>query len=352
MPTKAPGPVRGILGPAVLVLLAAPAGAGTGALREAAGSRPAAPAGITCASCPPLGAQSGVFSGATTESSRLFRDGVASNCPGKAYPGDTAGTFNYEVFGFGNPGAAACVRVRWNPDAGADPCGTNAHAKLYAPGYDPANPATGYLGDVGASRRQNFRATVPAGSPFVLVAETTDAPATCTFAFEIVNVPCQAEPDEFVGDFSGPTAGSRDGRLAADGVPSACGNEAFPGLADAGTPFFYETVAAANDSGSALCYAVDFDPDQCPDPCGVNAFASVHAPAYEPLDPSVGYLGDVGSSAPLTFEVTVGAGSPFEVAVTNTVAQALCNYSVRIRPSVFGDDFEYGDTLSWSVVVP
>ncbi len=307
---------------------------------------------VDCANCPSLAVNTFTFSCGLTETSRLFRDGIQSNCPNKAYPGDTAGSFCYAHLDYYNTGEAACIRVLFDPDAGASPCGSNAHAKLYAPSYDPLNPSVGYLGDVGSSQKQNFRAEVPAESPFSVVLENTSSQSACSFSYQVVNVPCQTEPDEFVGDFTGPTSGVQNGRLFRDAIPSTCGNKAYPGLFNAGTPYNYEVATGFNFSADDLCYEIEFNPNQCPNPCGTNAHASIHSPLYDPTDMSVGFLGDVGSSAQQSFYATIPAGASFQVAVTNTSAQAVCNYSLRGKPSIFGDGFNYGDTLSWSAVQP
>lgn len=145
--------------------------------------------GATC----PAGPVSAAFSGATTQLGRIFRDGIASTCPGKAYPGifnDTT-AYNYETFTYNNTDAApACVTVNFDPDAGATPCATNAHMSAYQGSYDPANQGANFLGDVGSSVAQPFSFEVAGNSQLVLAVTNTGAPDTCTFAFEVVDLPC------------------------------------------------------------------------------------------------------------------------------------------------------------------
>jgi hypothetical protein len=147
-----------------------------------------------CETCPPTGTQPQQFTGNNSETERLFRDGVPSTCANKPYPGPFAASVFWDSFTYHNFGPAACITVSWNVDTGANPCGTNAHAKVYAPTYDNNNQSVNFLGDVGSSITQPFQVTVPADSDFVLVAENTASPATCTYAFEIQNVPCQTDP--------------------------------------------------------------------------------------------------------------------------------------------------------------
>ena len=147
--------------------------------------------GFTC----PDGPVSSGFTGTTTQMGRIFRDGVASTCPVKAYPGIFSATtvYNYETFTYNNTDAvAACVTVNFDPDAGATPCGTNAHASAYLGSYDPNNQGTNFIGDVGSSAAQPFSFEVAGNSQLVLAVTNTSAQDMCTFAFEVVDLPCTA----------------------------------------------------------------------------------------------------------------------------------------------------------------
>jgi len=136
--------------------------------------------------------QSG-FSGQNTQSGRIFRDAIPSTCPGKTYPGifDAAGSYYYETYTFSNDSnSTVCTTVEFNPDAGATPCGTNAHASAYVGSYDPANQGTNYVGDVGSSLAQPFSFDIPALSNLVLVVTNTAGVSTCTFGFEVNDIQC------------------------------------------------------------------------------------------------------------------------------------------------------------------
>jgi len=149
-----------------------------------------------CETCPPVGVQNSSFSGNNSQMGRLFRDAIAGTCANKPYPGlfNPGSTYYYEAFTYHNFGPAACITVNWDPNAGGNPCATNAHAKIHSPTYDPTNQGANFLNDVGSSLTQPFMATVPADADFVLVAENTASTATCTFAYEILNTPCQTDP--------------------------------------------------------------------------------------------------------------------------------------------------------------
>lgn len=149
-----------------------------------------APTGDQC----PAGVISSSFTGANTQDGRIFRDGIPSACPNKAYPGifNTGTTFNYETFTYPNTSnAAACVTVNFDPDTAAGtPCATNAHMSAYIGAYDPNNQAANFVGDVGSSIAQPFSFEVPANSDMVLVVTNTSSAAICDFNFEVVNLPC------------------------------------------------------------------------------------------------------------------------------------------------------------------
>lgn len=150
-------------------------------------------AAVEGATCPPAGVVSASFTGTTSQLGRIFRDGVAGVCPSKVYPGliNPATTYNYETFTYSNTGAVtSCVTVNFDPNAGAAPCVTNAHASVYASSYDPNNQAANFITDVGSSVTQPFSFDVAAGTDMVLVVTNTSAQAICDFAFEVVDLPC------------------------------------------------------------------------------------------------------------------------------------------------------------------
>jgi hypothetical protein len=148
--------------------------------------------GATCPNGPVVAS----LTGANTQGGRIFRDGIASTCPGKAYPGifNAGTTYNYETFTYNNTDAApACVTVNFDPDTvGASPCATNAHMSAYVGSYDPANQGTNFLGDVGSSTAQPFSFEIPGNSQLVLAVTNTSAAAVCDFGFEVVDLPCAA----------------------------------------------------------------------------------------------------------------------------------------------------------------
>ena len=148
-----------------------------------------------CSALPTATNVSGTINGAgPLQLGRLFRNGVASTCPSKAYPGlFNAGTsYGYTVHSYSiQGGAATCLTVNFDPNTGSVPCGTNAHMSAYIGSYDPANQSANYVGDSGNSATKPFDFTVPAGATFKLVVTNTAAAATCDYRFNFTTTVCQ-----------------------------------------------------------------------------------------------------------------------------------------------------------------
>lgn len=131
-----------------------------------------------------------------TQLGRIFRDGVPSSCPSKAYPGifNTGTPYSYQVFEFAPAASGNCVTV--NFDTGT--CDTNAHMSAYLNSYDPNNQGANFIGDVGSSVTQPFSFVVPAGNRLLLVTTNTSTQATCDYAFSINNYTCASDLSRIV----------------------------------------------------------------------------------------------------------------------------------------------------------
>ncbi len=150
-----------------------------------------------CVPAPSAGFAGSLSVPGPTQTGRIYRDGTASSCPSKTYPGDFGSiTQVYSVHTFHNEGSrAACFNVNFRPDTGASPCWTGsgtgkAHASAYLRGYDPANRASGFLGDIGLSAPGSFRFEVPGDTDYVVVVSSVSGPANCTYEFTLVNTDC------------------------------------------------------------------------------------------------------------------------------------------------------------------
>jgi hypothetical protein len=138
------------------------------------------------------------FTGNNSNNVRLFRDGIPSDCPGKAFPGthDVTGPYYYETFTHDNySDETVCTTVNFDPNAGANPCGADAHASAYLYSFNPDNLAQNYIGDVGSSLTQPFSFDVPPFASMVLVVNNNFGQNMCDFAYEIVSLDCD-DPTE------------------------------------------------------------------------------------------------------------------------------------------------------------
>jgi hypothetical protein len=152
------------------------------------GEATGAGAGSACSST-----LTGTFAGGTTQLGRIFRDGIASTCAGKSYPGifNAATIYNYQVFNFHAIGSGlVCVKVNFDPNSGGTPCGTNAHASAYSGTYNPGNQSANYLGDVGSSVTQSFQFPLAGGAAFQVVVTNTASAASCSFSFTVNSASC------------------------------------------------------------------------------------------------------------------------------------------------------------------
>lgn len=115
---------------------------------------------------------------------RLFRDGVPSNCSGKAFPGTTGDENTYTVHNVGPVSDAnSCVTVSWDDGD----CGTAAHALAYSGAFNPADLSSGFLGDIGSSEDGTFSFVVPGGAGLRIVVQSNFGPVSCNYSFEILS---------------------------------------------------------------------------------------------------------------------------------------------------------------------
>ena len=117
---------------------------------------------------------------------RVFRNGASSMCPMKAFPGLTGEPTSWETFPFCNSGEETCFTVVYDPGT----CGSDVHLLAYINRFDPNDQSMNYAGDLGGSGMFSF--VVPAGAPFVIVAQTNEAMLECTYGFTIDAARCVA----------------------------------------------------------------------------------------------------------------------------------------------------------------
>ena len=137
-----------------------------------------------------------------------------------------------------------------------------------------------------------------------------------------------AQTQSVTGSFADGT--TQLGRIFRDAIPSACPGKAYPGIFNAGTTYNYEAYSFLNTGGDT-CVEIAFNPDTAgSSPCSTNAHASAYLNAYDPGNQGANFLGDVGSSQTQSFFVEVPAGQTLIVVVSNTAAQATCDYAFDV----------------------
>src|SRR6185312_497298 len=108
----------------------------------------------------------------TTQTNRLFRDGIPSTCANKTFPGESAvATIRYDTHTFVNGASPACIKVSLAGNFAA-------HSAVYQTTYDPANKNVNFLGDLGIAYAGNnstasYTVNVPAGATYVVVVTET-----------------------------------------------------------------------------------------------------------------------------------------------------------------------------------
>lgn len=131
-----------------------------------------------------------IAAGDPTQPNRIFRNGVASTCANRPFPGTNADPApvnrRYDQYTFTNTSTApACIRVTFRAD------NAGIHSVAYLGSYNPANISQNYLGDSGASYVANtfasYSFTVPAGATYVVVMHeiTANTPATINYSLAV-----------------------------------------------------------------------------------------------------------------------------------------------------------------------
>lgn len=130
--------------------------------------------------------------------------------------------------------------------------------------------------------------------------------------------------------------GMQYGRIFRDAIASSCPSKPYPGSFNLGNVYGYHAIQFSNCSGEPVCITVNVNLNSADVACGTNAHGHVYQssdglnPApYDPLNQSVNFLGDLGSSISQPFSVTVNPGF-FEVVFTNTAAVSPCELEFSI----------------------
>jgi hypothetical protein len=117
------------------------------------------------------------------QTGRVFRDDPQSTCAAPTTVAPAAGTDprNYDAYSFTNVSSSAqCITVELDPKT----CEQTKFLQSVAySSFDPTNPTSNYLGDIGSNPAANtpksYSFTVPAGASFVVVVHTSASNETC-----------------------------------------------------------------------------------------------------------------------------------------------------------------------------
>ncbi|MBI4852098.1 MAG: NHL repeat-containing protein [Acidobacteria bacterium] len=130
------------------------------------------------------------------QNSRVFRDGVATNCNGKAFPGTLSGNFKYDAYRFQNTtDEDRCITVNLNKVSCNN---TSLFAAAYLNCFNPNNIAQNYIADAGTSAvNRGFSFNIPAGAQFVVViSSVSSSDVSCgNYSFAINGMSDCGRPD-------------------------------------------------------------------------------------------------------------------------------------------------------------
>lgn len=118
------------------------------------------------------------------------------------------------------------------------------------------------------------------------------------------------------------------GRIFRDGIATTCTPEAYPGIFNATTTYYYNVHGPyANPGPNPSCVTVNWNEGSCV----TNAHPSAYQNSYDPANQGNNYLGDIGSSQTGSFLFTLPAGQDLVLIVTTTASGVPnCNYSFTI----------------------
>ena len=192
-----------------------------------------------------------------TQTSRISRADPGSVCgTTRAYPGTVAlaSAANFDSYNVPNPTSSpVCATITLTPDKTAT---SFVQAAAYLGTYDPANVATNYLGDIGASQfpglPKSFSVVVPANSTLVVVVDNPNAPAgvNSQYTMQVAGVPFLSAPTASTATVKGRVLTGRRGVAGArvsmtdengatrTAVTDAAGNYSFADVAVGATYVF------------------------------------------------------------------------------------------------------------------
>src|SRR5436190_2377957 len=183
-----------------------------------------------------------------------------------------------------------------------------ALAILFASSFKASTPAALNRPQPTVVAQPGFYPPLPAAAP---------AGATCT-PIEIDDKITTGDPKQL-------------GRLNPGGVPSSCGNP--NGCNTISGMYHYNDYPFVNDTGAERCVTATLS-SQC---TAENAiFAAAYAGSFDPANICANLIGDSGivtDGSNLSFSFNVAAGATFDVVVSETTANAGCQF---FKLDIFG----------------
>jgi hypothetical protein len=127
----------------------------------------------------------------------------------------------------------------------------------------------------------------------------------------------------------GTSAGTQNGRLYRDGIPTTCSANTGFSIINSGTSYGYEayTFSASSDG----CLNVDVT-----ELGTVGLYVAVYNYPYNPSDPTLNCIGQQGSSVVIPFACPVVAGKTYVLVIMETTAGAGNSFNYTVSLDNFG----------------
>ncbi len=313
---------------------------------------------VTLPTCSPtVVVTGGVTTSSPTEPGRLFRNGVASTCAGKACPGssDTGNPHYYDTHSIANSASTSrCLTIIANTTGCAG--SSMIHPSAYVTSYNPASLCTNFLGDSGSSPAPGpvtFSVNLPAGQPLVLVMQSVSAAAgfaNCgAYSFTVSGLLDETDGGRPVASASGGGAiclGGSVGLTGSGGTsclwspatglddPNSCTPTASPTATTAYSVVVTNASGCVSDPSSPVTVTVNLPPttpvitapaSALPGATGLTASVPLHAGSSYLWGITNGIITAGGTTNQITF--TAGSPGSTILSVVETTIATGCSSS-------------------------
>ena len=268
-----------------------------------------------------------ITAGDFTQNGSLDLTSTSSSCGSpKGTPPTTAGTFNYDRYGFKNIDVNPhCFTVSVTSSGIVQPV-------VYSTSYDASNPQTGYIGDPGsctnlggAGSTISFSVTVPPGGFYVIVSDCVSGNVGTPTYTLAVNF------DTLFDEMFFQPMQTHNTVLGSSG-PSTCGTPSpTPGTTNA--TIAYDAYTILNTTGSAECVTATIRSDT-----GGGSIAYGYLGSFDPGSPQTSYIGDSGqgncsTNVSASFSFSVPAGGQYVLDVEECFSGFRPTFAIDIAIS-------------------